>query len=92
VLEAAAAGIPLIATAVGGIAEIFGDDRNALIPAGDPAALAQAMVAAREQPQAVAALSQRLQARVQAKFSVDAMCEQVLAAYAAARQQGNFRR
>lgn len=85
VLEAAAAGIPLIATAVGGIPEIFGDDAGALVPAADPRALAQAIIAAGEQPEAASALSQRLQARVRAKFLVGAMCDQVLAAYAEAR-------
>src|SRR5690606_4998653 len=35
VLEAAAARMPMITTAVGGIPEIFGPDAAALIPAGD---------------------------------------------------------
>ena len=40
VLEAAAAGLPIIATNVGGIPEIFGPDAGDLVPPGDPAALA----------------------------------------------------
>ena len=43
VLEAAAAGVPLIATRVGGIPEIFGPDSADLVPPGDPAALARAI-------------------------------------------------
>src|SRR5262249_29965157 len=43
VLEATAAGLPLIATRVGGIAEIFGPDAGELVPSGDAAALAQAI-------------------------------------------------
>lgn len=43
VLETIAAGIPLIATRVGGIPEIFGPFVDALLPPGDPGALAAAM-------------------------------------------------
>ena len=43
VLEAAAAGLPIIATNVGGIPEIFGPDADELVPPGDPAALADAI-------------------------------------------------
>ncbi|HZN29090.1 MAG TPA: glycosyltransferase family 4 protein, partial [Xanthobacteraceae bacterium] len=43
VLEAAAVGLPMIATDVGGIPEIFGPDADALVPPGDPAALARAI-------------------------------------------------
>jgi glycosyltransferase involved in cell wall biosynthesis len=39
VLEAAAAGLPMIATRVGGIPEIFGDAAEGLIPPGDSQAL-----------------------------------------------------
>jgi glycosyltransferase involved in cell wall biosynthesis len=42
VLEAAAAGVPLIATQVGGVPEIFGPDAANLVSPGDPAALARA--------------------------------------------------
>ncbi len=50
VLEAAAAGLPLIATDVGGIPEIFGPDAAALVRPDDPAALAQAIGAALRNP------------------------------------------
>ena len=43
VLEAAAAGLPVIATKVGGIAEIFGPTAGSLLPPGDAEALARAM-------------------------------------------------
>ena len=43
VLEAAAAGLPLIATHVGGIPEIFGPDAADLVPPGDAGALAGAI-------------------------------------------------
>ncbi|MEZ5785951.1 MAG: glycosyltransferase family 4 protein [Xanthobacteraceae bacterium] len=45
VLEAIAAGIPIIATRVGGIPEIFGPRAGELVPPGDPDALAGAIEA-----------------------------------------------
>jgi glycosyltransferase involved in cell wall biosynthesis len=42
-LEAMAAGVPCVATAVGGIPKLFGDDRGLSVPAQDSARLASAM-------------------------------------------------
>ncbi len=40
-LEAMALAVPVVATAVGGVAELLGSgSRGTLVPAGDPAALA----------------------------------------------------
>ena len=45
-LEAMACGIPMVATAVGGLKEIIQDGESGLlVPAKDPAALAQALIA-----------------------------------------------
>jgi glycosyltransferase involved in cell wall biosynthesis len=84
VLEAAAAGLPMIATAVGGIPEIFGDDAGVLVNAGDAAALAAAIDRNLAEDEAGHELSRRLQALVKAHFSVDAMTDAVVAAYLAA--------
>jgi glycosyltransferase involved in cell wall biosynthesis len=81
VLEAAAAGMPIIATRVGGIGEIFGPDASHLIPANDAAALAKAMAAALDDPALSRRLAQALNGRVQREFSVDGMVESGLAAY-----------
>ena len=43
-LEAMAAGLPCISTAVGGIPELLADGAGLLAPSGDPAAIAQAMI------------------------------------------------
>jgi glycosyltransferase involved in cell wall biosynthesis len=90
VLEGAAAGLPVIATRVGGMAEIFGTEADALMPPGDPQALAAAIARAHAHPAAAAETAQRLQARVRTHFSLDAMTQAVLAAYAEAlaRQHG----
>ena len=84
VLEAAAAGHPMIATRVGGIPEIFGPDSGELLPPGDAAALARAIGDAVRNPAAGAALSARLKARLAAAFSADVMTQAILAAYRAA--------
>lgn len=81
VLEAAAAGLPLIATAVGGIPEILGPQASRLVPPGDAAMLARAIAAALDDPAAERAAARALQARVRAHFSVDTMTDQVIAAY-----------
>jgi glycosyltransferase involved in cell wall biosynthesis len=73
VLEGAAASIPMLATRVGGIAEIFGPDACALMPPGDPGALACALAQALGNPGAAASLAQRLRERVRASFSVEVM-------------------
>jgi glycosyltransferase involved in cell wall biosynthesis len=82
VLEGAAARIPLIATAVGGIPEIFGPDAARLVPSGDAVALAAAIRATLGNLAAARERALQLQIRVHAGFSVDAMTDHVLAAYA----------
>jgi glycosyltransferase involved in cell wall biosynthesis len=81
VLEAAGAGLPLIATQVGGIPEIFGPDSGRLIPPENAPALAAAIATTLEDPQESRQFAQGLRHRVHAAFSADLMIEQVLAAY-----------
>ncbi len=91
ILEAAAAGVPLLATRVGGIPEIFGDDADALVPPGDPQALARGIDRTLQHSEAHRDLTSRLQARVRESFCADAMTEAVLSAYRealAARRPG----
>lgn len=80
VLEAAAAGMPIIATAVGGIPEIFGSPEGLVSP-GDPAGLADAIARVSQNPGERAAHAARLRERVRAHFSVARMANQVLEAY-----------
>jgi glycosyltransferase involved in cell wall biosynthesis len=81
VLEAAAAGVPMIATQVGGIPEIFGPDVGALVAPGDAAALARAISQAMQDRGARHSASLRLKTRLRALFSADAMTDAILAAY-----------
>jgi glycosyltransferase involved in cell wall biosynthesis len=87
VLEAAAARIPMIATDVGGIPEIFGPFSGRLIRANDAEALADAMHAASaasaEELRADAAL---LAERVAETFSITKMRDRILSGYEAGRR------
>lgn len=80
VLEAAGAELPLIATKVGGIPEIFGPDADRLVEPGNAAALAKAMVKLRNDGDD--GLTKRLHQRVASEFSVKGMCDGILSAYA----------
>ena len=81
VLEAAAAGMPIIATRVGGMPEIFGDDAAHLIAPDSSAALATAIGAAIADPKQLRRLAQSLCGRVRREFSAAAMVDGGLAAY-----------
>jgi glycosyltransferase involved in cell wall biosynthesis len=81
VLEAAAAGKPLVATRVGGIPEIFGPYADRLVAPGNAGALANAMLAAIDQPADALASARTLRARVESEFSVDAMVDAVFNGY-----------
>ncbi|HET7680797.1 MAG TPA: glycosyltransferase family 4 protein [Xanthobacteraceae bacterium] len=81
VLEAAGAGLPVIATDVGGISEIFGADSGRLIPPENAPALATAIATALDNPQAGRQSAQGLRQRVREAFSAQLMIDEVLAAY-----------
>ncbi len=81
VLEAAAAGKPLITTNVGGIPEIYGDLSPGLIPPGDAGQLAKAIAAAMCEPAAINDTARQLRTRVADSFSVETMVEGVLTGY-----------
>jgi glycosyltransferase involved in cell wall biosynthesis len=81
VLEAAAAGLPMLATNVGGIPEIFGPQAGELLPPGDAASLAAAVRAALNDPAVIQASALRLQEHVRTRFTAEAMVDGVLAAY-----------
>jgi glycosyltransferase involved in cell wall biosynthesis len=81
VLEAAAAGMPIVATRVGGIPEIFGPQSSRLIPPDDATALANAIGAALADPADLTRAAETLKARVRTHFTIDAMVDGGLAAY-----------
>lgn len=81
VIEAAAAGIPMIAANIGGIPEIFGTHADALFAPSKVGAMADAIKTALENPAAVQIRAKSLRERVLIHFSQKAMVEGVLAGY-----------
>ena len=72
IVEAMAAGRPVIASAVGGIPEIVvHGDTGLLVPPGDAAALADAIAALLAHPDLARAMGLRGRARAQERFSVE---------------------
>jgi glycosyltransferase involved in cell wall biosynthesis len=81
VIEAAAAGIPMVAANVGGIPEIFGEHRDALFAPSNTAAMADAIEAALQDPAAAKERAKSLRERIFMHFSQKAMVEGVFAGY-----------
>jgi glycosyltransferase involved in cell wall biosynthesis len=71
-LEAMAAGLPIVATAVGGVPEVVVDDATGLlVPPGDPNALAEAITRLLRDPDLRRTMGQAGRARVVQHFSID---------------------
>lgn len=79
-LEAAATGVPVVATTVGGIPEIFGDGAI-LVPPMDPAALAQGILTVLSDPSSAAARTKLAQERYQTHFGFETMVDRTEAVY-----------
>ena len=81
VIEAAAAGIPLVAANVGGIPEILGTHSEALFAPHVVGAIADAIESALDDPAAAQARARDLRERVFLHFSQKAMVEGVMTGY-----------
>jgi len=81
VIEAGAAGIPMVAANVGGIPEIFGEHTDALFAPGIAGAIADAIETALDDPDAALARAKSLRERIFLHFSQKAMVDGVLAGY-----------
>ncbi|MEZ5924953.1 MAG: glycosyltransferase [Hyphomicrobiaceae bacterium] len=82
VLEAAAAGRPIIATAVGGIPEIFGTTAHRLIPPGDNRSLRDRIETVVTDPARSRDEAAVLRASVRERFTVEGMAAGILDFYA----------
>jgi glycosyltransferase involved in cell wall biosynthesis len=80
-LEAAAAGVPIIATRVGGIPEIFGPQAEHLIAPDDVGALVGAIGAAIDGPGQLNRAAQLVKSRIHRVFSSTTMVDGGIAAY-----------
>jgi len=81
VIEAAAAGIPILAAKVGGIPEILGPDHPNLVTRDNVVAFSDAIAAAAADPFVMRDRASALRQRVQEHFSQTAMVDGVLNAY-----------
>src|ERR1700753_4445975 len=81
VIEAGAAGIPMVAANIGGIPEIFGPFTDALFAPSIVSAMADAIEIAMEEPEAGQTRARELRERIFQHFSQKAMVEGVLAGY-----------
>ena len=82
VIEAMAAGCPVVASRVGGIPEILTDDTlGTMIPPDDPAALADALLGYLTDPRRRTEVSERGAASARARFSMRSMLDQFQSVY-----------
>jgi glycosyltransferase involved in cell wall biosynthesis len=77
-LEAMAAGLPVIAAAVGGLPEVVADGESGLlIPAGDPEALAAALERLLGDPEFAAKLGSNARRQVEANYSAERLGREI---------------
>lgn len=81
ILEAMAAGVPVIASDVGGVCEAVGDDAGILIPPGDMQALKDALVRLLNNPLLGKKMGEAGRHKVETIFSLDTMCHQTSQTY-----------
>jgi glycosyltransferase involved in cell wall biosynthesis len=81
VIEAAAAGVPMLAARIGGIPEIFGPHEDALFAGNSIGAMADAIEAALADLETARTRAKELRERIFVHFSQKAMVDGVLAGY-----------
>jgi len=86
-LESMACGLPVAASAVGGLPEIIDDKVGGLFPSGDPSALAKTVLALLSDPQ-LPKLGARARKRVVRQWSNDRLVERHLEVYRSLVRQG----
>lgn len=81
IVEAMSQGIPVIASAVGGIPDMLGGDAGLLVPVGDAAVLADAMLRLAGDPALRASMGHAARARYEATFSPKVVLPLLLQTY-----------
>lgn len=81
-MQAGAAGIPVVGGRAGGIPEVVKDGETGLLcPPGDAGAVAEAIARLLTDPETGRAMGRRARARIESRFSIDAMVEGNLDVY-----------
>lgn len=92
VLEYLAAGLPVVATAVGGVPEIIENEMHGLlVPPENPAALSKAILRLLEDPQLCASLGKAGQERVRTRFSFQGVLDSLRQLYEVPRRSSGRR-
>jgi len=82
IIEAQAAGVPVVATKVGGVVDIIEDGKNGLlVPPEDPQAMSVAILKIIRDPQLARTLSESARKKVEEKFTVELMVKNTLEVY-----------
>jgi glycosyltransferase involved in cell wall biosynthesis len=84
-VEAMLAGVPVVASRVGGLPEVVGD-AGVLVPPDDPETLADALISLAERPDLRADLGLRGAERARARFGHERMSEETLTVWRRAAQ------
>ncbi len=87
-IEAGAAGVPVVATRVGGMAEVVVDRKTGwLVPPADPISLGAAMVTLLKDRRLAAELARAARRRVESLYPLERMVDQTLEVYKEASEQ-----
>ncbi|MGE5308076.1 MAG: GT4 family glycosyltransferase PelF [Deltaproteobacteria bacterium] len=82
IIEAQAAGVPVVATGVGGVVDIIEDGRNGLlVPPADPQAIAEAVLKLIKDRELAAEMAEEAVSRVREKYSLELMVKSTLDVY-----------
>ncbi|MCX5714856.1 MAG: lipopolysaccharide heptosyltransferase II [Candidatus Omnitrophica bacterium] len=91
IIEAQAAGVPVVATRVGGVVDIIDDEKNGLlVPAADPQGMADAAIRIFKDPQLSRRLAEHAYAKVKEKYNIERMVDSTLAVYQEALNNFNI--
>jgi len=90
IIEAQAAGVPVVATAVGGVVDIIEDGRTGLIvPPADPQAMSEAILKVMKNKDLAQEMAENAYKKVQEKYNLEMMVSNTLDVYKEALE--NFR-
>ncbi len=82
IIEAQAAGVPVVATEVGGVVDIIEDKKNGLlVPPGSPDEIAEAVIRIYREPELARSLAENAHKKVQEKYNLELMVRQTIDVY-----------